>query len=335
MASNRQPQPWNDASVHEFGRDFLAFSVQHGIYCVPIDDEELNRQADFYDIVSRLFERRLFLPADLAPEFILDCGSGSGVEWAEEVMEKSELGSRSSSSGDDDFACQVVAVDIFHTEGSSPGVVKKRWNLNEAFRYDQTELARDRYDLVNSCFLADGINKDRWSSYIQDLHDRVRRGGWLQMVEAQLNIQSDSGRPLEHLSRWWSIYSDALEEQNKDARAMVHLRRHMTNAGFVNIVGEPKRLPVGEWHNEIGRDMKTIALQTLRSLGVWHCRKSGMEEREFEELLVGCEREISDTSLRLYIQLYAVWGRRAETEQKRVDRGATYIPTRVGLLFHR
>lgn len=54
---------------------------------------------------------------------------------------------------------------------------------------------------------------------------------------------------------------------------------------------------------EIGRDMKTIALQTLRSLGVWHCRKSGMEEREFEELLVGCEREISDTNLRLYIQL--------------------------------
>jgi hypothetical protein len=24
--------------VHEFGRDFLTFSVQHGIHCVPIDD---------------------------------------------------------------------------------------------------------------------------------------------------------------------------------------------------------------------------------------------------------------------------------------------------------
>lgn len=69
--------------------------------------EELNRQADFYDIISRLFERRLFLPTDLTPEFILDCGSGSGIEWAEEVMEKSELGPGSSSSEDDDFACQV------------------------------------------------------------------------------------------------------------------------------------------------------------------------------------------------------------------------------------
>jgi hypothetical protein len=72
-----------------------------------VQQEELNRQADFYDIVSRLFERRLFLPADLTPEFILDCGSGGGIEWAEEVMEKSELEPGSSSSEDDDFACQV------------------------------------------------------------------------------------------------------------------------------------------------------------------------------------------------------------------------------------
>jgi hypothetical protein len=38
MTANVQPQPWSDASVHEFGRDFLTFSVQHGIHCVPIDD---------------------------------------------------------------------------------------------------------------------------------------------------------------------------------------------------------------------------------------------------------------------------------------------------------
>lgn len=74
---------------------------------LTIEQEELNRQADFYDVISRLLERRLFLPADLAPEFILDCGSGGGIEWAEEVMEKSELGPGSSSSEDDDFACQV------------------------------------------------------------------------------------------------------------------------------------------------------------------------------------------------------------------------------------
>lgn len=72
--------------------------------------EELNRQAEFYDIISRIFERRLFLPGDLAPEFVLDCGSGSGIEWPEEVMEKSELGSRSSGSGSDDFPCQVSLV---------------------------------------------------------------------------------------------------------------------------------------------------------------------------------------------------------------------------------
>ncbi|KAH0290269.1 hypothetical protein KCU62_g3820, partial [Aureobasidium sp. EXF-3399] len=332
MTSNPQPQPRTDASVHEYGRDFLTFSVQHGIHCVPIDDEELNRQADFYDVVSRLFERRLFLPTDLAPEFILDCGSGGGIEWAEEVMEKSELGPGSSSSEDDDFACQVVAVDIFHTEGSSPGVVKKRWNLNEPFRYDQEELARDKYDLVNSRFLADSINASRWASYVQDLHDRLRDGGWLQMLEAQFNIQSRSGRPLEYLSRWWNIYSQALERQNKDPRVGTELPRHLHNAGFINIAVEPKQLPVGEWHQdprlrEVGRDMKSVALQTLRSLGIWHCRQAGMQESDFEDLIAGCEREVSDMSLRLYIPMFAVWGQRAEKGHKGVDQGdVKYVP---------
>lgn len=187
-------------------------------------------------------------------------------------------------------------------------MVKKRWNLNEPFRYDQEELARDKYDLVNSRFLADSINASRWASYVQDLHDRLRGGGWLQMLEAQFNIQSRSGRPLEYLSRWWNIYSQALERQNKDPRVGTELSRHLHNAGFINIAVEPKQLPVGEWHQdprlrEVGRDMKSIALQTLRSLGIWHCRQAGMQESDFEDLIAGCEREVSDMSLRLYIPM--------------------------------
>jgi hypothetical protein len=49
--------------------------------------------------------------------------------------------------------------------------------------------------------------------------------------------------------------------------------------------------------------MKSIAVHTLRSLGIWHCRQAGMQEGEFEDLIAGCEREVSDTSLRLYIPM--------------------------------
>jgi hypothetical protein len=99
-----------------------------------------------------------------------------------------------------------------------------------------------------------------------------------------------------------------LEEQKKDPRVATELSRHMGNAGFTNIDTETKKLPVGEWHQdprlrEIGRDMKPVALQTLRSLGIWHCRQAGMDETEFEDLIAGCEREMSDTSLKLYITM--------------------------------
>lgn len=73
MASNRQPQPWNDASVHEFGRDFLAFSVQHGIYCVPIDDVSSCRtqyEDDMVGTVSALLYKTSISPDRFSLEAI-------------------------------------------------------------------------------------------------------------------------------------------------------------------------------------------------------------------------------------------------------------------------
>ncbi|KAI5202369.1 hypothetical protein E4T39_04808 [Aureobasidium subglaciale] len=86
---------------------------------------------------------------------------------------------------------------------------------------------------------------------------------------------------------------------------------------------------------EIGRDMKPIALQTLKSFGLFHCRHNGMSESDFDQLIAGCERELNDTSLRLYIPLrimvgqeligdrFAVWGQRTDSEQRHTEDGAT------------
>lgn len=133
--------------------------------------------------------------------------------------------------------------------------------MNAPFRRDQATLAADKYDLINSRFVMDGVDANRWPSYVQDLFDRLRTRGWLQMTEIYLNIQSDSGRINEapNLMRWWGYYSQGLEQQNKDPRAGTIVNRRantrpwadlaelMQNAGFVNIKREQHSLPIGEW----------------------------------------------------------------------------------------
>ena len=127
-------------------------------------------------------------------------------------------------------------------------MVKKRWNLNREFRYGQVELARDKYDLVNSSFVLDGLDKDRWLPYTRDLHDRLRPDGWVQMMEADFNIQSDNGSPLENLPRWWELYSQALAERNKEPRIGPKLAENMRIVGLTNVAHETKLLPIGDWH---------------------------------------------------------------------------------------
>lgn len=153
---------------------------------------------------------------------------------------------------------QAFGVDLFLARDFPCPV--KRWNLNAPLQLGPREVARDRYDLINSRFLASGIDRHRWPGYVKDLYDRLEPGGWLQMTEAYMNIQSDSGRRQEapNIGRWWELYSSALEQQGRDPRvgtavtsasqrAWVDLTRLMVDTGFVRVETELPRLPIGEW----------------------------------------------------------------------------------------
>lgn len=153
---------------------------------------------------------------------------------------------------------QVTGIDIFLGRDFESSHI--RWNLNAPFRLHQDELRRDRYDLINSRFLTSGIDSLRWPSYVQDLFNRLNPGGWLQMTEAYMNIQSDSGRRDEapSIGRWWDLYSTALERQGKDPRvgttvmnrsqrAWGNLTSLMRDAGFVGVQTQLPRLPIGDW----------------------------------------------------------------------------------------
>lgn len=60
--------------------------------------------------------------------------------------------------------------------------------MNARFPDDRgsDRLRRETFDLINSRLLAEGINSERWPSFVRELKQMLKPGGWLQMVELQL-----------------------------------------------------------------------------------------------------------------------------------------------------
>lgn len=157
---------------------------------------------------------------------------------------------------------QCVGLDIFTGDGNGSDsddegsdrddiiveFERKRWNLNASFRTSRDpDLQPERFHLINSRFLVDGIHASRWESYVKELKSLLEPRGWLQMVEAHMLFQSDSGREAVFLQRWWQWYERALYTMQKQPRIGQQLGNLMRHAGFDNVETSVHRLPIGGW----------------------------------------------------------------------------------------
>lgn len=210
---------------------------------------------------------------------------------------------------------------------------RKRWNLNARFRDDRSEdrLRPETFDLINSRLLAEGINAERWPSYIRELKQMLKPGGWLQLVEPQLHFQSSTGRLSDdsNLSRWWQWYARTQERMGKNPRIGRTLPQLLSADGFENIRHLSLDLPIGDWmpgrsssmcrsltfasyrslmqvpgRASLGRDSLENVDQMLTSLSLWpFLRIGGMAEDSYRSLISGARRELRDPSYRLYYKV--------------------------------
>ena len=142
---------------------------------------------------------------------------------------------------------KVNAIDIYPADVAGPDNLKLgTCNLNEGVR--EWGFPPNHFDLINSRFLAPGISKTRWRSYVQDLARLLKRNGWLQMVEWGYLIQSDSGLlpGNSYCLRWNDLYRQALDG-TKDLRVGQRMRDLMQRAGLGDIQTYQYQIPIGPW----------------------------------------------------------------------------------------
>jgi hypothetical protein len=144
----------------------------------------------------------------------------------------------------------VTAVDIF------PKLVADQpenlslcgYNLND--RLNDPDIFQARAcDLVHSRFVGAGIKRGRWLSYVQDMRILLRPGGWVQITEYYLNIQSSNGSLADDspIRKWWQLYAGAMESLNMAPRIGQRLQQLLTEARLDDVRVDTVQLPIGEW----------------------------------------------------------------------------------------
>ncbi|KAK0775565.1 hypothetical protein LTR59_001137 [Friedmanniomyces endolithicus] len=280
------PQPLDDRRHTFGGRRFSLFSLQNNTYCIPVDEAEEERCDELHKIIRQVCGNRIVLvppgqfpPPGVDEPLVLDCGFGNGA-WIDDLLGVREyedckvagvdiyLGSRDDDEdddGDDDDEEEDDGLQEFE---------KKRWNLNAPFRTDTStsRLRREQFDLINSRFLAEGINTNRWRSYIRELKELLKPGGWLQMVELELVFQSDNGRLAPNASEPLHVWSQGPGLPDADIRANLS--------------------------------------KTIETLLLWPCagalagQRPPMSPDQYRAMVRGAQIQLQDDSLRLYCQVF-------------------------------
>ncbi|KAK4971259.1 hypothetical protein LTR28_013266, partial [Elasticomyces elasticus] len=110
----------------------------------------------------------------------------------------------------------------------------------------------EMYDLINSRFLGEGINSERWPAYLRELISMLKPGGWLQIMEYYFNIQSDTGRMAEApaLQQWIRCYLQSMRALNRNPGIGRELQQLLRSDRRVVNMQAPAQLnlPIGEWH---------------------------------------------------------------------------------------
>ncbi|KAE9992532.1 hypothetical protein EG327_008669 [Venturia inaequalis] len=293
--------------IHD--RQFQKAAIDRRIYFVPVDEHEEDRLTLQHQMFFELIGRKLFLPPVEYPMRILDCGAGFG-NWACAMAEYFE-------------SSQVTAIDIYPAvlPESSDNLEQQIWNLNDTLA---GTYERDYYDLIHSRCVGPGITRSRWRNYVRDLSRLLCRNGWLQVAEYYYNIQSDNGRLTENhaLHKWGTLYRGAQEALGRDPRAARNLKQQLVGAGLHDVREQVFRVPIGGWHpdsvmNYIGVHNVSNIDAMLDSHAIWpfthvnHLSATGAWTKEqVSWLTAAAKQEARDVSLKLYIELYIVWGRK-------------------------
>jgi hypothetical protein len=149
-----------------------------------------------------------------------------------------------------------------------------------------------------------------FAQLFRSAYANLQPGGWVEFQETLINFQAiDDTLEGTALQRWNRLLLEGIRKMGRNAMSAVQYKKHMADAGFVNITEKKFAVPATPWAK--GRDEKILgAMQMANNLeGVGgltmtvFTRSLGWPPEQVERLLVDVRNDMKNRSIHAYIPM--------------------------------
>jgi trans-aconitate methyltransferase len=212
----------------EYGRRYHAF--QAGQYAFPNDEEELDRMDLENQIFLMLLGGKLHHAPVVAPQRILDLGTGTGI-WAIDIADLYPSAS-------------VIGTDLSPVQ---PTYVPP----NLQFEIDDFEqdwaFQRDSFDLIHWRLLLASVSD--YPKLFRQAFEHTKPGGYLEIHDIDPGQYCDDGSLTQDSSsvRWAQLFYEGCEKAGRPILPIESYKLMMERAGFVDIKEQILKRPSNMW----------------------------------------------------------------------------------------
>jgi trans-aconitate methyltransferase len=197
---------------------------------MPNDDAELERLNIVHHMLKKALGNRIHLaPLPSGSQRVLDLGTGTGI-WAIEMADTYPQ-------------AEILGNDL---SASQPSWVPPNVRF-EVDDFESTWAYGISFDFVFGRTLCCSVAN--WPQLVKQAYENIRPGGLVEFEDYNLRLYSEDGtlRESGDLVRWSQLLMDCACKLGKEPSPGPHLEDWMKEAGFVNVVHQKFKLPVGPW----------------------------------------------------------------------------------------
>ncbi|KAJ3753788.1 hypothetical protein EV360DRAFT_52857 [Lentinula raphanica] len=279
-------------------------------YLLPADQMETRRLNAQHKMITTLFDGMLSMaPTNLTSgDRVLESAAGTGI-WALEFFEKNRA---------DGVILAIDCIDISSAQFPANHPPQLHFSVNSVADLPNPEWS-NTFTYVHERLLTFAMNDSLWRSAVSELFRVIKPGGWVELVEMNVDL---SGWSVGPNSTKLIAFSDAAFGAKGVIKDLsVYLPRILKEAGFVDVNCKPRGILMGEElelggeaTDEFRTDAGTYSFSKMWRQGYMGMKGRAVESggfgifttvREYEALVEASAREWSD-SKEAYVTFHTI-----------------------------